>query len=117
VVRQPAYGSAGKSGRRGCSPRSSKARCERHAARSLGSGARRGELLVLRWHDVDFDNGTMQVERAVEQTKQGITVKPPKTRHGPRTITLAPVTVDVLRAHWRTQQEHWLASGRARWRR
>jgi integrase len=37
----------------------------------------------------------MQVERAVEQTKQGITVKPPKTRHGHRTITLAPVTVEV----------------------
>jgi len=83
-------------------------------ALALGSGARRGEILGLRWHDVDLDGGTIRIERAVEQTKQGIAVKPPKTRHGRRTVTLAPVTVDVLRAHWRTQQEQWLASGRGK---
>src|SRR5262249_44525021 len=83
-------------------------------ALALGSGARRGELLGLRWRDVDLDGDTMRIERAVEQTKQGIAVKSPKTRYGRRTITLAPVTVDVLRAHWRTQQEQWLALGRGK---
>ena len=56
----------------------------------------------------------MRIERAVEQTKQGIAVKPPKTRHGRRLVTLAPVTVDVLRARLRAQQEQWLASGRGK---
>ena len=37
-----------------------------------------------------------------------------EARQGRRTVTLAPVTVDVLRAHWRTQQEQWLASGRGK---
>ena len=59
-------------------------------ALALGSGARRGELLGLRWCDTDLNSGTMRVERAIEQTKQGISVKAPKTKHGHRTITLAP---------------------------
>jgi integrase len=83
-------------------------------ALALGSGARRGELLALRWRDLDLGTGTMRIERALEQTKQGITVKTPKTRHGRRVVTLAPVTVEVLRAHWRTRQEQWLALGRGK---
>jgi integrase len=81
------------------------------AALALGSGARRGELLGIRQRDLDLDTGTMRIERAVEQTKQGITIKAPKTRHGRRVVTLAPVTVDIMRMHWRTQQERWLALG------
>jgi integrase len=64
--------------------------------------------------DVDLDSRTMRIEGAVEQTKQGVAVKPPKTHHGRRTMTLAPVTVDVLRAHWRTRREQWLALGRGK---
>jgi integrase len=81
------------------------------AALALGSGARRGELLGLRQHDLNLDTGTMRIERAVEQTKQGITIKAPKTRHGRRVVTLAPVTVEVMRVHRRAQQERWLAFG------
>jgi integrase len=84
------------------------------AALALGSGARRGELLGLRWRDLDLDAGTMRIERAIEQTKQGITVKAPKTRHGRRVVTLAPVTIDLLRTHRRMQQEQWLALGRGK---
>jgi integrase len=60
------------------------------AALAFGSGARRGELLGLRWRDIDLDAGTVRIERAIEQTEQGITVKAPKTRHGRRIIALAP---------------------------
>jgi integrase len=84
------------------------------AALALGSGARRGEILGLRWRDLDLDAGTMRIERAIEQTKQGISVKTPKTRHGRRVVTLAPVTVDILRAHRRAQQEQWLALGKGK---
>jgi len=54
------------------------------AALALGSGARRGELLGLRWGDLNLDAGTMRIERAIEQTRQSITVETPKTRHGRR---------------------------------
>jgi len=68
-------------------------------ALALASGLRRGELLALRWQDIDLDAGTLRVERALEETKRGgIAFKPPKTRHGRRVVTLPASTVAMLRA-------------------
>jgi integrase len=68
----------------------------------LGTRLRRSEALGLRWQDVNFDNGTLRVEQALEQTKRGgLVFRHPKTRHGRRTVTLAPSTVAVLRDHAR----------------
>jgi integrase len=79
---------------------------------ALGTGLRRGELLAERWQDVDLDAAVLRVEQAVEQTKRGgIILKAPKTRHGRRTVTLAPATVAVLHEHWKRQQETRLALG------
>jgi integrase len=83
-------------------------------ALALGSGARRGELLALRWSDLDLDKGTLRIERAVEQTKQRIAIKGTKTRHGRRSLTLPAVTLDALREHWNETQRLYLALGRGR---
>jgi integrase len=83
-------------------------------ALALGSGARRGELLALRWSDLDFDKGTLRIERAVEQTTQRTAIKGTKTKHGRRTLTLPAATLDVLRAHWNETQRLYLALGRGR---
>jgi integrase len=73
---------------------------------------RRGELLALRWQDVDLDGATLTVERALEQTKRGgLVFKSPKTRYGRRTISLPPSTVAELRAHRKAQAEQRLALG------
>ncbi|HEY8335293.1 MAG TPA: tyrosine-type recombinase/integrase [Tardiphaga sp.] len=82
------------------------------ASVALGTGMRRGELLALRWQDVDLDGALLRVERALEQTKRGgLVFKAPKTRHGRRSITLPSSTVAELRAHWRITQERRLALG------
>jgi integrase len=82
------------------------------ASVALATGMRRGELLALRWQDVDLDGATLKVERALEQTKRaGLVFKPPKTRYGRRTITLPPSTVTELRAHRKAQAEQRLALG------
>jgi integrase len=82
------------------------------AAVLLGTGLRRGELLALRWQDVDLDGAVLRVEQAIEQTKRGgLIFKAPKTRHGKRAVTLPPSTVLLLRDHRRTQQELRLALG------
>jgi integrase len=65
----------------------------------LGTGARRGEALALRWKDLDLDRGTARIEQALEQTKAGLRFKAPKTRNGRRTISLSPWLVSELRAH------------------
>jgi integrase len=82
------------------------------ASVALGTGMRRGELLALRWQDVDLDAAILRVERSLEQTKKaGLVFKAPKTRHGRRSITLPASTVAELRSHWRLAQERRLALG------
>src|SRR5262249_25565629 len=81
------------------------------AVLALGTGMRRGELLALRWQDVDLDGSALRVERSLEQTRKGLRFKSPKSAHGRRTISLAPAVVSELRAHWRAQQEQRLALG------
>lgn len=78
---------------------------------ALATGMRRGELLALRWQDVDLDGGTISVERSLEETKAGLRFKGPKTEHGTRTINIPPSIVAELRTHWRDQQKRRLAIG------
>src|SRR5262249_46502256 len=79
---------------------------------ALASGLRRGELLALCWQDIDLDGAHLRVERALEETKRGgLAFKPPKTRHGRRTVTLPLPTIAMLHEHWKTQQEHRLRFG------
>ena len=58
------------------------------AVLALATGARRGELLGLRWGDIDIDAATLRIARSLEQTKAGLTFKPPKTKAGARVISL-----------------------------
>lgn len=81
------------------------------AALALGSGMRRGELLAVRWQDVDLAAETIRVERALEETKGGLRFKPPKTRHGRRTISIPESTVEILKAHRTRQLETRLLLG------
>jgi integrase len=80
---------------------------------ALATGMRRGELLALRWCNVDLDAGRIQVERSLEQTKAGLRIKEPKTKHGRRGIRVPPSVVAELRVHWAQQQEHRLKLGRS----
>jgi integrase len=81
------------------------------ATLALATGMRRGELLALRWQDLDLDAGRITVARSLEQTATGLRFKEPKTRHGRRTFGLPPSAVDELRQHWKAQQELRLALG------
>jgi integrase len=78
----------------------------------LATGMRRGELLALRWKDVDLDGGKLRVEQSLEQTKiGGVRFKAPKTKHGRRSISLAASVVAELRLHRKQQQEQRLQLG------
>jgi len=80
----------------------------------VGTGLRRGELVGLWWGDFDLDAATVKIQRSVEETKQGLRLKTPKTKYARRTISLAPSTVEVLRAHLRKQRETRMALGMGR---
>jgi integrase len=69
---------------------------------AAATGMRRGELLGLRWGDVDLDNAVVKVER--QYTRQGrgkgsVGFSAPKSKKGTRTIDLDEDTIAVLRAH------------------
>ena len=52
--------------------------------------------------------------QSLEQTSAGLRFKPPKTRHGRRTIALPSSAVAELRVHWKAQQEQRLSLGMGR---
>jgi integrase len=73
------------------------------------TGMRRGEVLALRWRDVDLAAGTIAVRRSVGVVKnagEGSEVREdaPKTDKGRRVIDIDPATVAVLQA-WRWERE------------
>jgi integrase len=53
------------------------------------TGARRNEILALRWTDFDTSERSLRIERALEETKEaGLTFVPPKTKRGLRTFVI-----------------------------
>jgi integrase len=77
---------------------------------SLVTGMRRGEVLALRWKNVDFAEGAVRVVESLEQTKEEIRFKEPKTGKG-RAVILPRFAVDELRRWKREQAERLLAFG------
>ena len=70
---------------------------------AVATGMRRGEVLALRWCDVDFAANALAVCRSLEETREGLSFKQPKTQRGRRRVTLPGFAVDALRRH-RTEQ-------------
>jgi integrase len=81
---------------------------------ALSSGARRGEILGLRWGDIDLAAGTMKIERSLEQTHAGLKFKPPKSKRGMRVLALPPSAVEALQTHRKKQLELRLALGQGK---
>jgi integrase len=77
---------------------------------AVATGARRGEILALRWRNVDLDRAVLRVVESLEQTKGGLRAKAPKSEKV-RAITLPDFAVDELRRLKREQVETLLALG------
>jgi integrase len=66
---------------------------------AVATGARRNEILALRWADFDSDAKSLSITHAVEETKaHGRRMKSPKTKTGVRTITIDNELAELLRA-------------------
>jgi integrase len=62
------------------------------------TGARRGQLLALRWVDVDLVAGALSIQRAVVEGPDGPVLVPTKTRRSYR-VALDEASLELLRAH------------------
>src|ERR687889_1320299 len=72
---------------------------------AITTGLRRGELLGLRWEDVDLERGTLRVGRSLVREGGRHKVGETKTRRGRRRVNLTPRTVNALKAHRKRQLE------------
>jgi integrase len=66
---------------------------------------RRGELLGLKWSDVDLENMRLSIRRTLTRTENGkrVALGEPKTRRSRRTISLTREAVKALRRHLERQ--------------
>ena len=77
----------------------------------VATGLRRGEVLALRWQDVDLEAGKLRVVHSLEQTATGLRFKEPKTKRSRRTIALPSSAVELLRRHKAAQAGERLLLG------
>ena len=78
---------------------------------ALYLGMRRGELLGLRWRDVDFEAQQLEIVNTLQRVDGELRFVPPKTRSSERTIPLPQICLDALKAHRARQAEDRLKVG------
>jgi integrase len=79
---------------------------------AIGTGLRQGELLGLRWSDVDLDSGMLSIRHTLQiRTRE---LSEPKTDRARRTLRLASVVIEGLREHRTRQLSERLVAG-SRW--
>jgi integrase len=71
------------------------------AAIALGTGMRRGEILALRWSDLEGDLSVAYVQRSVHPTREGLAYELPKTKRSRRAVMLP----EYLRLMLQSQRE------------
>lgn len=81
---------------------------------ALHTGLRKGELLGLRWEDLDLDRGTAAIRRTLQRTSTGgLTTLPTKTQASERRIALPARCLQSLKLHHVQQQREREAAGTA----
>src|SRR5215218_1124340 len=70
---------------------------------AVHTGMRQGELLALKWQDVDLENAVVSVRRTLTRSGGKVVFGEPKTKKSRRSIRLTPPAVEALRGHLKRQ--------------
>ena len=71
------------------------------------SGMRVGECLALTWHDLNYKNNTIAINKTLARTKNGIKIQTPKTKASNRVVSLDNETIQILKS-WQLEQRKQL---------
>lgn len=85
---------------------------EAHISLALFLGLRRGELLALKWSDINYEHSTITIQRNLVIANSKLLLKEPKTEDSTRTIVLTPEILEILRKHKINQKEQKLKFGK-----
>src|SRR5690606_37348817 len=80
---------------------------------AIATGMRRGEILALRWEDVDLEGGRISVRQTLVKTGDGLQFTDPKTDRSRRVIRIGPLLVQALRRLRAQQAQEKLRLGPA----
>jgi integrase len=72
---------------------------------ALETGMRQGELLALKWQNVDLERGALSVKASLRYFHGRFVFSEPKTKSARRPIPLTPRTIAALHAHRARQLE------------
>ncbi|HHW15667.1 MAG TPA: site-specific integrase [Firmicutes bacterium] len=72
---------------------------------AVSTGLRQGELLALRWDDVDLDTGILSVRQTIARRGDPGQFSSPKTHRSTRPVALSPGLVAVLKEHRAAQEQ------------
>lgn len=80
---------------------------------ALSTGMREGELLGLRWQEVDFERGLLHVTLSLQESDGPVrrVLDEPKTVHSRRRIALSQAAITALRRHRERQTDERVAAG------
>jgi integrase len=85
---------------------------------ALATGMRRGELIALKWQDINFKTGTLQVVRVLTRVptkmpnREHVYIEAePKTQKSRRSVIIAPFALEALKEHRVRQLEAKLKAG------
>jgi integrase len=78
---------------------------------AVTTGLRLGELLGLKWSDLDWVNRRLRIQRQVQRFRGSLVFSEPKTSAGRRVIALGMATIEILRKHQNLQSGEIRKSG------
>ncbi len=74
----------------------------------LGTGMRRGEILALKWGDLNFITGELRIERQVNVIHGETIISVPKTKSSIRTVVLPLALLKILSEYKRNVESEWI---------
>lgn len=74
----------------------------------LGTGMRRGEILALKWSDLNFTTGELRIDKQITAMHGYLIISEPKTKASIRTVILPPSLLEILLDYKKNVESEWI---------